>query len=77
MKHLALDFIFVREKVTNKELENQHIPNSDRLVDLLTKPLANDWFLMFLNKIGVSYRSSILWGNIKDTSSNVSLIIKS
>lgn len=66
MKHLALDFFFVREKVVSKELVVQHIPSLEQLADFLTKPLSRYKFLHFLDKIGVANGSPILWGNIKD-----------
>lgn len=39
MKHLALDFHFVREKVQQGTLRVQHIVGDDQLADALTKPL--------------------------------------
>ncbi|KAL4570881.1 hypothetical protein LXL04_026545 [Taraxacum kok-saghyz] len=39
MKHMALDFHFVREKVQQGTLRVQHIHGDDQLADALTKPL--------------------------------------
>lgn len=41
MKHLALDFHFVREKVQHGSLRVQHIAGGDQLADALTKPLPS------------------------------------
>nr|GMC84478.1 Retrovirus-related Pol polyprotein from transposon RE2 [Ipomoea batatas] len=66
MKHLALDYFFVRELVTSGTLVVRHIPSSAQLDDILTKPLGRHLFLHFRSKIGVSDGSSILRGRVKD-----------
>lgn len=38
-KHIELDLHFVREHVTQKQLEIYHVPSSEQLTDILTKPL--------------------------------------
>lgn len=40
MKHVALDYHFVREKVTDGSLQVRHISSYDQLVDALTKPFT-------------------------------------
>ncbi|KAJ9562385.1 LOW QUALITY PROTEIN: hypothetical protein OSB04_007545 [Centaurea solstitialis] len=62
MKHVALDYHFVREQVTNASLKVLHINSKDQLVDVLTKPLSRQPFLLFRSKIGVSNGASILRG---------------
>nr|KYP76775.1 hypothetical protein KK1_021029 [Cajanus cajan] len=37
MKHIAIDYHFVRDLVNKKELNVSHVPSSHQLVDLLTK----------------------------------------
>ncbi|KAL9997723.1 putative RNA-directed DNA polymerase [Helianthus debilis subsp. tardiflorus] len=64
MKHVALDYHFVREKIANGSLRVQHIHSEDQLADVLTKPLGRGPFLRLRSKIGVSDGSSILRGHI-------------
>ncbi|CAH9076824.1 unnamed protein product [Cuscuta europaea] len=64
MKHLALDFFFVRELVERRQLQVQHISNKFQIVDILTKPLGKTPFRHFRSKLGVSNGSSILRGRI-------------
>ncbi|CAH1451689.1 unnamed protein product [Lactuca virosa] len=65
MKHLALDFHFVRERVQQGTLRVIHIAGDDQLEDALTKPLLRPRFHYLLSKIGLISGSSILWGHIK------------
>ncbi|GJS04238.1 retrovirus-related pol polyprotein from transposon TNT 1-94 [Tanacetum coccineum] len=60
MKHVALDYHFVRERVSEGSLRVLHISSKDQLVDMLTKPLGRSQFMHFCSKIGVSDGSSIL-----------------
>ncbi|KAK9072095.1 hypothetical protein SSX86_008527 [Deinandra increscens subsp. villosa] len=64
MKHLALDFHFVREKVQDGSLRVTHISGDDQLADALTKPLLRPRFQYLVSKIGLTPMSSILRGNI-------------
>ena len=67
MKHIALDYHFVREKVAAGSLRVHHINSRDQLADALTKPLSRAPFLSLRSKIGVSDGSSILRGRITNT----------
>ncbi|KAL4582707.1 hypothetical protein LXL04_007266 [Taraxacum kok-saghyz] len=62
MKHIALDYHFVREKVAAGELKVMHVNSKDQLADVLTKPRSRAPFLHLRSKIGVSDGSSILRG---------------
>lgn len=53
MKHLALDYHFVRENVQSGALRVTHVSTKDQLADALTKPLSRPRFLELFNKIGV------------------------
>ena len=64
MKHVALDYHFVHENVTDGSLRVQHVHLADQLADVLTKPLGRRPFLLLRSKIGVSDGSSILRGRI-------------
>ncbi|CAA7016634.1 unnamed protein product [Microthlaspi erraticum] len=55
MKHLALDYHFIRENVQSGALRVTHLSTHDQLADALTKPLPRTRFLMLFNKIGVRY----------------------
>lgn len=54
MKHLSLDYHFVREQVQAKTLRVSHISSADQLADALTKPLPRTRFVEFTSKIGLS-----------------------
>ena len=53
MKHLAIDYHFVRELVQSSELGVVHVSVSDQLADALTKPLSQSHLFSLCNKIGV------------------------
>lgn len=53
MKHLALDFHFVRENVRSGSLRVTHVSTKDQLADALTKPLSRAFFQELIHKIGV------------------------
>lgn len=44
IKHIELDFHFVREHIAQKELTIEHISNSNQLEDIFTKPIAFNHF---------------------------------
>uniref|UniRef100_A0A1J3JSN7 Retrovirus-related Pol polyprotein from transposon TNT 1-94 n=1 Tax=Noccaea caerulescens TaxID=107243 RepID=A0A1J3JSN7_NOCCA len=54
MKHIALDYHFIREQVQNGTLRVSHISTHDQLADSLTKPLDRSRFQLQRSKIGVS-----------------------
>ena len=64
MKHLAIDYHFVRDLVAKNQLTVSHVPSSHQLADLLTKPLSSARHSFLTSKIGVVESSSILWGRI-------------
>nr|CAN73909.1 hypothetical protein VITISV_029162 [Vitis vinifera] len=70
MKHVALDYHFIREQVQNGLLRVSHISASDQLADALTKPLARPQFNSLKAKIGLAPRPSILRGHDKDIQSS-------
>lgn len=63
MKHLAIDYHFVRDLVVEK-LNVSHVPTRHQLVDLLTKPLSSTRHHFLKDKIGVIEDASILQGRV-------------
>nr|KYP45810.1 Copia protein [Cajanus cajan] len=64
MKHIAIDYHFVRDLVIDKKLSVLHVPSTQQLADLLTKPLPATRHSFLKSKIGVVDPSTILWGHI-------------
>ena len=64
MKHIAIDYHFVRDLVFEKKLQVSHVPTSHQLADLLTKPLSATRHDFLKDKIGVLKDTSILRGRI-------------
>jgi len=60
MKHLVIDYHFVRDLVASKELQVSHVATSHQLANLFIKPLSHSRHAFLLDKIGVRYPSSIL-----------------
>lgn len=60
MKHIAVDFHFVRDKVTSDQLRMAHISTPDQLVDALAKLLSRQRLFLLRSKIDVSKGTSIL-----------------
>lgn len=65
MKHIAVDFHFVRDQVQKKELYVTHVHSADQLADTLTKPLPKQAFKNHLSKLGLVDTSPNLRGHIK------------
>ena len=54
MKHIALDYHFVRNQIQGKALCVAHISTHDQLADTLTKPLPRQQFQVARSKLGVT-----------------------
>ena len=54
MKHLALDYHFIRNQITSGSLRVVHVSTKDQLADALTKPLSRSPFKTQSDKIGVA-----------------------
>ena len=72
MKHLGLNYHFVRENVQRQNQRVSYISGNDQLAYALTKSLARTWFHELMSKIGLTYQSSILRGHDRDTSESIS-----
>lgn len=64
MKHLALDFHFVHEKVQEGYIRVTHIKRGDQLAGVLTKPLLKtllqqssiqDWTILMIVRLARAY----------------------
>jgi histone deacetylase 1/2 len=53
MKHIEVDYHFVRERVARKALDVRFVSTHDQLADVLTKPLAIPSFVKFRNNLNM------------------------
>lgn len=54
MKHIAIDYHFIRDQVQSGALRVTHVSSEDQLADCLTKPLPRTRFQLLKTKIGIS-----------------------
>ena len=54
MKHLALDYHFVRQQVQSRTVRVTHVSSHDQLADIMTKPLSRARFNDLAIKIGIT-----------------------
>jgi hypothetical protein len=64
MKHISLDYHFVREQVRDGKLQVSHVSTKDQIADLLTKPLPRAKFEELRSKMQVTDGNFILRGHI-------------
>jgi len=57
IKHVAIDYHFIRDQVQNGVLRVAHVSSADQLADALTKPLHHIRFLDLKSKIGLLSRA--------------------
>lgn len=69
MKHVSLNYHFVREQVQQRRLKVHHVSSRDQLADIFSKALPRQPFQYLRSKICVSDGNTILRGSIKTTSS--------
>ncbi|KAM1666313.1 hypothetical protein ACFX1X_045967 [Malus domestica] len=69
MKHIELDFQFVRDRVNRGLLQVSHVSTQDQLADVLTKALPRPRFQLLRSKIGVSDGTTVLRGRKRESSS--------
>ncbi|KAB2631211.1 hypothetical protein D8674_008730 [Pyrus ussuriensis x Pyrus communis] len=67
MKHIDIDFQFVRDRVTRGLFQVSHISTTDQLADVLTKSLPRSRFHLLRSKIGVSDGATVLRGRVKES----------
>ena len=66
MKHVAIDFHFVRDQVESRKISVHHIPTGAQLADALTKALPRMSFVNFVSNIGLKKIEPMLRGHDKD-----------
>lgn len=63
MKHICLDYHFVRERISDGTFQVRHVHTKDQWAGILTKPLPGQGFLTMHSKIGVTNGASFLRGD--------------
>jgi histone deacetylase 1/2 len=53
IKHVEVDYHFVRDRVAKKEIQIRFVPSRDQLADVFTKPLPVASFTAFRFKLRV------------------------
>ena len=56
MKHVAIDFHFIRDQVQSGSLRVAYVSSSNQFADALTKPLSQTQFITLKTKIGLFNR---------------------
>lgn len=69
MKHIAIDFHFVRDQVQRNSVTVHHIHSADQVADTLTKPLAKSAFQRQFNKLALVTPMPNLRGHNTESSS--------
>jgi hypothetical protein len=52
-KHIETQHHFVREKIQSKEIDLMYCNTNDNVVDIFTKPLGKDKFVISRDKLGI------------------------
>jgi hypothetical protein len=69
MKHVEVDYHFVREHVARKQLEIRFISTNDQVADGFTKALSLQKFTNFQHNLNLGRLR--LRGNVRDTTHNM------
>ena len=67
MKHVQIDFHFVKDKVADGSIRVTHVSSEDQLANALTKPLSRRRHQSLRSKLGVLDRTQILRGHDRNT----------
>ena len=62
-KHIEIDYHFVREKVSAKQLLIRHVASSDQVADVFTKALPVGRFLVLKSKLLIDHPTFSLTGD--------------
>lgn len=52
-KPIAIKYLFLREKVLEKEVQLEYVPTKEQVADIFTKPLPKDTFEYLRGELGV------------------------
>ncbi|KAG9453932.1 hypothetical protein H6P81_006836 [Aristolochia fimbriata] len=74
VKHVELDYHFIRERVTSGLLQVKYISTHDQVVDVFTKDLPKSQFVKFLSKLHVLSKLLSLRGNVRHQVSPINTI---
>jgi hypothetical protein len=66
MKHIEIDFHFVRDKVASRSLDIWFLSSKDQTADIFTKPLVSAHFALLRDKLNVHSLPLSLQGRVKD-----------
>jgi hypothetical protein len=72
IKHIAIDYHFVRDKVDSKILDLRFISGKDQVADILTKPLVSENFTLLKFNLNIRPPQSRLRGCIRPTQTQTS-----
>jgi hypothetical protein len=59
-KHINIRYYFVKEKIDNGEVVIQHVPTSEMVSDVLTKPLNGSYFIKLRNLLMNKYQDLLV-----------------
>lgn len=62
-KHIDINYHFLREKVTNKEVKVEYVSTSEKVDDIFTKPLPKYTFEYLRQRMVLSLPPSALKGS--------------
>ncbi|XP_016185851.1 uncharacterized protein LOC107627533 [Arachis ipaensis] len=58
-KHFKIDLHFVRDHVTNKEIQVSHIPGATQVADIFTKAIPSETFLHFRTRLNICDQQAV------------------
>ena len=61
-KHIDIRFHYLRDCITNKEVEVKYMKTQDQVANIFTKPLKYDVFIKMRDILGVMKKSSLRGG---------------
>jgi hypothetical protein len=61
-KHIDTRFHYLRDYITNKEVEVKYMKTQDQVANIFTKPLKYDVFIKMRDILGVMKKSSLKGG---------------
>lgn len=73
IKHIELDYHFVREKVAAQKLKVLHVPSMDQIANIFSKSLSHQFFTQLRNKLNIVLLASLeLRGHVNHSSNTSS-----